>query len=151
MEYASKAVGTAGLTTGIIGTSLGAIGTGILGNVLGGNGNQYVSKDVFDVQLQLIDAQKNNAILAADLNTEKKIVDAFTASIDRENKIREELRESIASVDKKLNDNIAAQAVINCQMSSQINLNTSKIGQLFEMTKLVIPNASVSPGWDKAS
>ena len=40
MEFASKGVGTAGLTTGIIGTGLGALnalgGTGILGGLLGG-------------------------------------------------------------------------------------------------------------------
>ena len=36
MEYASKSVGTAGLTTGIIGTALGAVNSGIL-PILGGN------------------------------------------------------------------------------------------------------------------
>ena len=36
MEYASKSVGTAGLTTGIIGTALGAAASGIL-PILGGN------------------------------------------------------------------------------------------------------------------
>lgn len=149
MEYASKTVANAGLTTGIIGTALGAMGTGLLGGLTGGN-NQYVSKEVFDTQVQLIDTQKENAILKADLNTETKIVDAFKASVERENKIREELKEEIRAVDKKITDNIASQAVINCQMSSQIGLNTSQIAQLFAMTKMVIPNANICPGWDRA-
>lgn len=37
MNYASRGVANAGLTTGIIGTSLGAIGSGLLGNLFGGN------------------------------------------------------------------------------------------------------------------
>ena len=41
MEYASKATADAGLTTGIIGTALGALNSGIfnggLGNLFGGN------------------------------------------------------------------------------------------------------------------
>ena len=50
MEYASRGVGNAGLTTGIIGTSLGAMsllgGAGnILGNLLGGNGNHCCGGD----------------------------------------------------------------------------------------------------------
>ena len=150
MEYASKAVGTAGLTTGIIGTSLGALGSGILGNVIGGN-NNYVSKEVFDVQLQLIDANKQNAILSADLSTEVKISDAFKAAVDRENKIRDELKSEINDLEKKVSDNIASQAVINATFGSQINLLNSQTTQLFGMTKLVIPNASVCPGWDSAT
>lgn len=150
-EFASKGVGTAGLTTGIIGTALGAMANGFASGIFGGNcGNnkpQYVSKEVFDVQLQLIDAQKSNAILAADLNTETKIVDAFKSSVERENKIRDELKTEIAAVDQKLNDNIAAQSVINAQVASQVNLNTSQISQLFSLTQLTIPNRSVNPGW----
>lgn len=36
MEYASKATGDAGLTTGIIGTALGALNSGLFNGVLGG-------------------------------------------------------------------------------------------------------------------
>lgn len=37
MEYASKGIANAGLTTGIIGTALGAMSTGILPGLLNGN------------------------------------------------------------------------------------------------------------------
>ena len=152
MEFASKGLANAGLATGIIGTALGTLGSGLIGgNVLGVGGNAYVSKDVFDAQLQLIDANKQIAILNADLNTETKIVDAYKSSVERENKIREELKTEIAAVEKAVADNAAAQSVINATMSNQVNLNTSKIAQLFGLTQLIIPNASVQPGWGGVS
>ena len=44
MEYASRAVGNAGLTTGIIGTALGALnGAGGIGELIGA-GNQNAGK-----------------------------------------------------------------------------------------------------------
>ena len=39
MEYASKGVANAGLTTGIIGTALGAMNSGILPGLFNTNGN----------------------------------------------------------------------------------------------------------------
>lgn len=141
MEYTSAAKGNAALTTGIIGTAgtvLGAMGNAILGGA--GNAPQYVNREAYDVQLQLIESQKQNAILSADLNTEKKIVETFTS-----------LSERINALEKTVNDNAAAQAVINCGFNSNINLLQNQVAQLFGMTKLVIPNASVSPGWDSST
>ena len=42
-EFATRGVGAAGLTTGIIGSALGALNSGVLGNgsILGGMGNGY--------------------------------------------------------------------------------------------------------------
>lgn len=88
MEYASHAVGTAGLTTGIIGTSLGALNAlGGLGNMAGlfggnracnndlgpygGNGccseNQLVNR--YELQLQQRIAEKDSQIALRDANT----------------------------------------------------------------------------------
>ena len=50
-EYASKGVGAAGLTTGIIGTALGVMNNGGLGNIFGGgygwNRNMGCAEDHF--------------------------------------------------------------------------------------------------------
>lgn len=146
MEFTSRGVGNAGLTTGIIGTGLGVLNSGLFGNILNQN-NQYVSKETFDVQMKLVDAQKQNAIMASELSTEVKISDAFKAGVERENKIRDELKTELKMLEQKVDSNAAAQAVINAQYGSQINLNNSKIAQLFTLTQLTIPNSSINPGW----
>ena len=78
MEFASKGVGTAGLTTGIIGTGLGALnalgGSGLLGNLLGfGNpamccpDNQPVTR--YELGLEQSNAAKDAEIALLKANT----------------------------------------------------------------------------------
>lgn len=78
MEFASKGVGTAGLTTGIIGTGLGALnalgGSGLLGNLLGiGNPamccpeNQPVTR--YELGLEQSNAAKDAEIALLKANT----------------------------------------------------------------------------------
>ena len=85
MEYASHAVGTAGLTTGIIGTSLGALnalgGLGNMAGLFGGNRNcndaavyegccsenQLVNR--YELELQQKIAEKDSQIALRDANT----------------------------------------------------------------------------------
>lgn len=145
MEYASNGKGNLGVTLGAIGT--GASALPLITNMLGGGGNNYVNKETFDVQLQLINAQKDNAILAADLSSEKKMVEVFNASLNKTNAVRDELIAEIRTLEHKFDDNVAAQAVLNAQMGSQLGINTSQIAQLFSLTQLKIPNTSVCPGW----
>ena len=151
MTNTGSGVATAGLTTGVIGAVLGLLNGagGLVGAHSGmiGGGSGYVSRDTYEVQLQLIDAQKREAILAADLASEKKMVEVFNAANDKINSVRDELRTEIRGVELKVDGNAAAQGVINAQFGSQISLNTSQIAQLMNMTKMVIPNSSVCPGW----
>lgn len=156
MEYASKGTGNAALATGIIGTvgtAMGALGLGNGGLLNWGNaaGCGYVGRDAYEVQLKLIESEKNNAILSADLASEKKMVEVFNASLNRTNTVRDELLNQIRDLERKVDANSAAQAVINAQYGSQINLNTSQIAQLMSLTKMVIPNGSVCPGWGEVT
>lgn len=68
--YASSGVGTAGLTLGVIGT---ALASGILSgnglNIFGGNRN---------AQDELCQLRTQNAILASENSTDKKLVDVYT-------------------------------------------------------------------------
>lgn len=148
MEYATNAKGNLGVTLGAIGTGLGILGGMPLVNGMATPTNGYVTKDAYDVQLQLIDAQKQNAILAADLASEKKMVEVFNAANNRINDVRDELNKEIRCLERKVDDNAAAQSVINANYGSQLTLNNSQIAQLFSLTKFVIPNASVCPGWE---
>lgn len=146
MEYASKSVGTAGLTTGIIGTALGAAATGILPIFGGGavanaaaNGG-FVSRETFDLSLKLSESERSNAILAAELNTEKKMVEVFNA-----------LNDKINGIEKSQAEANSAQAVTNCAVTSNIAVMQNNIAQLLSLTKMVIPNGNVCPGWGNAT
>lgn len=151
MNYTSEAVGNAGLATGIIGTALGVLNGagGLFNTVHGGNaaGGQYITKEVNDVQYRLIESERNNAILSADLASERKMVEVFNAANNHTNAVRDELRAEIRAVENRVTENAAAQGVINANVSAQQAINTSQISQLFSLTKLVVPNGSVCPGW----
>lgn len=149
MEYASKGVGTAGLTTGIIGTSLGAISSGLLSGVLnGGNSsNSTVTKEVFDIEKELANERQKNSILTSELNTEKKMVEVYNTVNDKINDVYEKVSGRILALENKVSDNAAAQAVINCGFSSSVNLLQNQVTQLFGLTKLGIPNSSLCPGY----
>lgn len=149
MEYSSNGKGNLGVTLGAIGTGLGVLndGLGLLGNMRACTNNDYVTKEMLELQLRLIDSQKDNAILTADLSSEKKMVEVFNVTTNKINEVRDELRAEIRAVEDKASANAAAQSVINTQFSNQLTLNTSQIEQLYSLTKLVIPNSSSCPGW----
>lgn len=73
MEYASKGVGAAGLTTGIIGSALGVLNGG-LGNVLGGFGNgcncpENMPVTRYELGLEQSNAAKDSEIALLKANT----------------------------------------------------------------------------------
>lgn len=178
MEYASKGTAGAGLGLGIAGTALGLLnnnGLGLLGgrwdNGYGnrwdngcGNRNGYgydgydgygadrrtVSRETFDVNQQLMRAQMDNAILSADLASEKKMVEVYNAATRRTNEVRDELMGMVNSLEHKVDSGFGAQSVINCQTGSAVNLLQAQVGQLYGLTKMVIPNTAVCPGWGTA-
>ena len=137
--YASNAKANAGLTTGIIGTA--GVGLGLLGNLLGGMGpmgRAYSAEDApvnrYELKLtQEIEAEMaKNALLEATIYTDQKIADVY------------------ARLERRINENkdaISQQAVYNATMNATIGCIQGQIAQLYGLTKLVIPNASVCPGW----
>lgn len=168
MEFASKSTAGAALGTGIAGLSLGVLNSGLFGRggLLGGMGynggyygadavtmqnNPYVTKDMLTLEMQLVDSKKENAILAADIASEKKMVEVFNAATNKTNAVRDELSQRIRELECKVDGNAAAQSVINCQHGSQLNLLNSQVGQLYSLTKMVIPNHNVCPGWGEVN
>lgn len=156
MEYASKGTAGAGLGLGIAGTALGLLNGNGLGGLLNNRYDGYdrhermVSRETFDVNQQLMKAQMDNAILAADLASEKKMVEVFNAATRRTNEVRDELMGMVNSLEHKVDSGFSAQSVINCQSASAVNLLQNQVGQLFQLTKMVIPNSVVCPGWGTA-
>ncbi len=165
MEYASKGQGALGVTLGAIGTGLGILngGGGLIPGLMGwGNqgygyggqmpygyacGQQPVSKETFDIQNKLIEAERSNALLASELNTEKKMVEVFNAATSRINDVERELSHKLFYLEKKVDDNAAAQAVVNCGFNSAIGILQTQAAQFMGHTKTVIPNSSICPGY----
>ena len=131
VQYASNGKANAALTTGIIGTSLGAIASmgglaGLLG--LAPQDSDPNEKPVTRYEMGLIrDTMAKDSEIAAlkgQLYTDNKI-----AGIQAE---------------------ISAQAVWNATQEGVIRLQAAQLAQLYGMTKLVIPNDNVAPGWGPA-
>lgn len=140
---------------GNLNTVLGAIGTygalnsGLLGGLLGGcntgcnrNGCGCNSMDVpitrYEAAMMQELAAKDGkiALLESNIYTDQKLADVYER------------------LSAKIDANKAAQDAVNLQQATFNAANTaaisciqSQIAQLFSLTKLVVPNASVCPGW----
>lgn len=153
MEYASKAVGNAGLTTGIIGTALGALGGGA--SVLLNNGNmggrkvvcsddEYVTRYELGMQKELMQKDREIAILTSEQDSEKKMADVYERIMTKVNQNQRDQADWNAS-----------QSVANAQMTAAIATNANSINSLNaivgSVTKVVVPNSNVCPGWGNVS
>jgi hypothetical protein len=139
-EYATRGVGAAGLTTGVIGTALGVLNGGGLGNILGGtmNNNCGCSEDHW---VNRYEATQSARI--AELETEVKLRDANTFTMGEMGKLRDYVDGRFSRVEHELCD----QRVFNTTAINNISCVQGQIAQLMALTKLVVPNTSVCPGW----
>ena len=152
-----NAAGTGTTALGIVGTVLGGLatvmagGTGLLN--LGGNGNSkgmncpnandsntYVTKAELAMTQELAQKDSEIALLKSEQNTEIKIADVFERVMTR---VNADQREQAAWN--------AQQAVNNATISAAIATNANSIASLQNVcnsiTKVVIPNSNVCPGW----
>ncbi len=148
-EFASKGVGTAGLTTGIIGTA-GWLLNGGLGGLLGGNAaavacsdNMAVNRYELKLEQEIASKDARIGLLEAQVYTDGKLVDVvkdYTAQIGA---LAAEVR---ANKEEQGKINLE-QATYNGVNTAALNCMQGQIAQLLSLTKLVVPNASVCPGW----
>ena len=94
--------------------------------------NQYVTR---------YDSGKDARI--AELETEVKLRDANTFTMNEMGKLRDYVDGKFAKVDTAL----CQQAVHNATNDALVGCIQGQVNQLMSMTKLVIPNGSVCPGW----
>ena len=138
--YATNAKANAALTTGIIGTA--GVGLNLLGNLLGINpavnagavssDNMCVNRYELNLARELDAEKAKTALLESNIYTDSKILDVY------------------AKLESKINANrdaIAQQAVYNATVNSTIGCIQGQIAQLYNLTKLVVPNTSICPGW----
>lgn len=137
-EFASKGVAGSGLGLGIAGTALGLLNGG-LGNVLGTGYNNCGCSD--NMHVNRYELSQENRI--AKLETEVALRDANIFTDQKIAEVYEKLDGRIRGVEAGLN----AQAVYNATNTATINCIQGQVAQLFSLTKLVVPNTSVCPGW----
>lgn len=140
-EFASKGVAGSGLGLGIAGTALGVLNGG-LGNILGGFNNCGCSENMMVNRYEL---NQENRI--AKLETEVALRDANIFTDQKIAEVYERLDSKIRGVEAGLN----AQAVYNATNTAAINCIQGQVAQLFGLTKLVVPNTSVCPGWGEVT
>lgn len=139
-KYASKGVAGTGLGLGIAGTALGLLaGNGGL-NLFGNNCN--CNNGCGDnAMVNRYEAAQSARI--AELETEVKLRDS---NIYTDNKILA-LYQYVDGKIQNIEGQICQQNVYNATNTATINCMAGQIAQLMSLTKLVIPNGSVCPGW----
>ena len=140
-EFASNGKANAALTTGIIGTA--GVGmsllNGGLGNLFGGfgcnnggAGNALVNRYEASQQARI-----------AELETEVKLRDANFYTIGEMGKLRDYVDGRFSAIEHELCD----QRVYNATNTMAISCVQGQIAELLALTKRVVPNGSVCPGW----
>lgn len=94
--------------------------------------NQFVNRYELERENKLVAKDSEIALLKSNIYTDQKISDVY-----------ERLSNKIAGVEAAVN----TQAVVNATMTSTISCMQGQIAQLQSLTKLVVPNSSVCPGW----
>lgn len=171
MNYASNSKADAALATGVVGTVLGglnAIGNG--GNWLGGlggngaagaalmagvaghalgsgnygrGGEHYVTRSEFELGQRISALEMEKAVLEANKESEAKMVEVYKQS-------RSELKAFMDKSDMRhdaQNAWNAQQMCNNAHMSDAIAANRASIDALKQVTRIVVPNNAICPGW----
>lgn len=121
----------AGSLIAIAAQSLLGNGGGVLGNILGGGGQQNAA---------ITALMTENAKLKAEADTNTKIADVYTR-LREQDKLQDA---TVASLEKRITQvEMAATTGITALSSAVTSLQSTVAG----ITKTVIPNSSVCPGW----
>ena len=141
-EYASKGVAGSGLGLGIAGTALGLLNNGGLNGLFGNNRcgcncqQQFVTKQEFDLGQQLAAKDSEIGLLRADKYTDQKLIEVY-----------EKLQAQINALKESQYAVNLQQATLNATQTATISCLQQQVAQLQSLTKLVVPNTSVCPGW----
>ena len=140
-EYASKGVAGSGLGLGIAGTALGLLNNGGLNGLFGNNRcgcvqEQFVTRKEFELGQQLAAKDSEIGLLRADKYTDQKIVETY-----------QNLQAQINALKENQYAVNLQQATLNATQTATIACMQQQIAQLQSLTKLVVPNGSVCPGW----
>lgn len=137
-NYSSNGKGNLGVTLGAIGAGLGVLAGG-LGNIgTLGNGGARCSEDHcinrYELSLQNEIAAKDSriALLESNIYVDSKIADVY-----------ERLNTKIGGIEAQ----ICQQNVYNATNTAAISCINNQIATLMSLTKTVVPNSNICPGW----
>lgn len=151
-DVSSAGVGGAGLGLGIAGTALGLLngGLGMFGNRFannntGSNGcdGSLVTRYELAQEQTIASLNSENALLKADKYTDEKLVEVYNNLFNKIETLAVEVRA-----------NKEQQAAVNAQQSVYNGVNNAamaalqaQVAQLLSITKVVVPNSAICPGW----
>ena len=139
----TRGIAGAGLGLGIAGTALGVLNGG-LGNILGGGWNGGYSPVGMCSESQMVNRyEASQAARIAELETEVKLRDANFYALSEMGKMRDYVDGKFARIEHELCD----QKVVNAQLIGNTTCMAGQIQQLYGLTKLVVPNTAICPGW----
>lgn len=138
-EYASNGKGNLAVTLGAIGTGLSVLNGG-LGNLGGIFGNPAAASGD-NAPVNRYEAQMQAQIAA--LETEVKLRDANAFTMGEMNNLRNYVDGKIERIERELCD----QRVYNATNTAALSCIQGQVAQLMSLTKFVIPNTSICPGW----
>ena len=146
-EFASKGVAGTGLGLGIAGTALGVLAGGLNNLGMGGlfNGNTCAENQLVNRYEQgLI---QENAALKAD----KKLLESTIYTDQKLLEVYKYFDGELKDIRQHQCDKWAAQGVINAKFESAVDVLGSQLSSVTAtvngITRTVIPNANVCPGW----
>lgn len=138
-EFASKGVAGAGLGTGIAGLSLGVLnamgGCGLLSGLTGGCrnvGDAVVNRYELNLMQEIAGKDARIGLLESQVYVDQKLTEVY-----------KDLNAQINAIQAQLSQ----QAVYNATLNGTVSCIQGQIAQLQSLTKLVVPNTSVCPGW----
>lgn len=139
MEYASKGIAGTGLGLGIAGTALGLLGNNLPnllgamgGNACGCSDNMHVNRYELAQEQKIAGLESQIALRDANVYGDQKLLEVYKYFDGELKDVRKELCD---------------QRVYNATNNAAIGCVQGQIAQLFGLTKLVVPNGSVCPGW----
>lgn len=151
-NFASKGVAGAGLGLGIAGTALGVMNGG-LGNLLGGFGNGWggwnngygygapVIVSDGDRCVNRYEAEQSATINR--LTTEKMLLESNIYTDQKMNDFRNYVERRFDHVEHELGD----QKAFNAGIMGRVGCIGDQVAELMGLTKRVVPNGSICPGW----
>lgn len=143
-KYASKGQSNLNTVLSVIGA---AGATGIfnnMGGIFGNNCGKYEDHGVNRYEVGLLQEiaakDSRNGLLESNIYTDNKIADVY-----------EKLNTKFENRFNIVENQLCEQKVFNATAISNIGCISNQIAQLMSLTKMVIPNASVCPGWGEVT
>lgn len=138
MEFASRGVANTALGLSI-GSGVLSLMNGGLGNILGVNSCAVGCNENMPVNRYEADQQAKIAKLESDL----ALRDATTYVLGETGKLRDYFETKLDRIECQLSD----QRAYNAANNAALGCINGQIAQLFTLTKIVVPNTAVCPGW----